>query len=281
MSSSCSNDFKKTMEKVSKNGYESCSKYSGFEKTICEEMQKIRLESSRNAGTNNINATLSTLVGKIGCDSECQRRKKIDELKKKWHNAEKIQQEAPENTEDAERNYYVYEKGESGWKEVLIKRYTNIANENKHTSLKEHKLLIDELDTLIKDYQGETVALNKLKVLLKIRLEEQKNLVDAVDSEQSSAQTNDRRVVYGEWAQEWLGTIKSLLIAMYIIIAVAYIFLGPLIKESEYKTLNGWIKPIIIVIIPFIIRYIVDLIYVIKSKLAWWFDNLAPKDVYR
>ena len=267
MSSNCSKDLNNAIKNVSKNGSDDCSKYNGFEKIICEQILATKLAAERNAQTNNINATLANLVSKIGCDSECQRRKKIDELKKKWEQAENIQKHAPENTEDAERNYYVYSKGETGWKDVLIKKYTNIANENKHTALKEHKKLIDELHTLIKDYEGETLALRKLKDLLKIRLQEEKNIVNALDTEEANAQTNDRKVVYGEWAQEWLGTVKTLLIVLYIIAAVGYIFLGPFLANGEYATLNGWIKPVIIVVIPFIVRYLVDLLYIIKSNV--------------
>ena len=39
-------------------------------------------------------------------------------------------------------------KGESGWKDVLMKKYTAIANKNKESALKKHKELLDELTLL-------------------------------------------------------------------------------------------------------------------------------------
>ena len=66
----------------------------------------------------------------------------------------------------------------------------------------------------------------------------------AVDSQQATTQTNDRKVVYEDWAQDWLGTIKSLLTTIYIILSIVYLVWGPFLENSEYKTLKGWLKPL-------------------------------------
>ena len=293
MSSECSSQISKTLDAISSDTYNTLDDCSnppeGMSIEVCQSIlaakNKLQVQASAAAAqsvdVSGINATLKKLSEKIGCDSACQRRKKADELKKKWTDAAKIQKDAPENTEDAERNYYVYTKGESGWKDILVKKYTAIANKNKANSLKEHGKMIDELHLLINDYEAETLALQKLKELLQIRMLESKNINGALDSEDAAAQTNDRKVVYEEWAQDWLGTIKSLLTVIYIVLAIVYLVWGPFLEKSEYKTLKGWIKPLILILLPFTIYYVVSFIYYIQEKIAWWLDNKAPKDVFR
>ena len=140
--------------------------------------------------------------------------------------------------------------------------------------------LLDELNTLVSDYKGETLALSKMKELLRIRLDENNALKSAIDSEEATTQTNDRKVVYEDWAQNWLGTIKSLLTTIYIILSIVYLVWGPFLENSEYKTLKGWLKPLVLIILPFTIYYIVQFIYFVNSKIAWYLDNKASKDVY-
>ena len=289
MSSDCSSQIEKTIKAASSDSFNFCNPPPPFmSEEVCEQIMKMRnnmqAEANKRAQSSKydgINASLMNLIGLMGCDDACQKRRKADELRKKWNAAKKVETEAPGNTEDAERNYYVYTEGETGWKNRLVQRYTVVANKNKAEALKKHKQLLDEINTLISDYKGETDALRKIKALLKIRLNENKELKAAVDSQQATTQTNDRKVVYEDWAQVWLGTIKSLLTTIYIVLAIVYLVWGPFLENSEYKTLKGWIKPLVLIVLPFTIYYIVQFLYFIKSKIAWWLDNKAPKDVYR
>lgn len=229
---------------------------------------------------NGINSTLVDLVKKIGLTPEQIRENTLKNLKSKWDSTAKVEKNAPQKTFDAEHAYYKFKVGESGWKDLLLKKYTNIANNNKEEALKIHKAFINQLDTLTNDYKGEIESLVKIKELLKIRLNENDSLKSAIDSQEATTQTNDRRVVYEVWAKGWLGTIKSLLTTIYVILAIVYLVWGPFLEQSQYKTLVGWLKPLILFVLPFTIYYIVQFFYFIKSKIAWYLDNKASKDVY-
>ena len=243
------------------------------------EIEKIKEEQAQNRW-GFLNAMMQKIARNAGCNDACQRRRKIDELRAKWVLAADAEKAAPEVTESAEKAYYVYSEGESGWHEVLMKRYTAEAVKNKEQAIAKHKELMKELHTLIDDYEGETLALKKKLEHFEIRLDENKALKAAIDSEVATVQTNDRKVVYENWAQDWLGTIKSLLITIYIILSIVYLVWGPFLENSEYKTIKGWIQPVVLIILPFTIYYIVQFIYFLKSKIAWWIDNKSPKDVF-
>ena len=282
MSANCSKNIENLL-KLDYNDLDCNNPPFGISKELCLIIQNIRKEAQQKAEKSKfdgINATLTQIMSKVGCDEECERKKQEKKLKGLWMDAEKAEKASPDITYNAEKRYYVYAKGESGWKDVLMKKFTATADKNKDSALKKHKELIDELDTLVTDYKGETLALVKMKELLRIRLDENNALKSAIDSQQATTQTNDRKVVYEDWAQNWLGTIKSLLITIYIILAIIYLVWGPFLENSEYKTLKGWLKPLILIILPFTIYYVVQFIYFINSKIAWYLDNKASKDVY-
>ena len=52
---------------------------------------------------------------------ECQRKKEEERLKARLMDAKNAEKSAPKITYNAEKKYYVYSKGESGWKDVLMK----------------------------------------------------------------------------------------------------------------------------------------------------------------
>lgn len=237
-------------------------------------------EEAEQSKYDGINSTLANLVKKIGLTPEQIRENKLKQLKSKWDTAANVEKNAPQKTFNAEHAYYRFKVGESGWKDLLLKKYTNIANNNKEEALKIHKEFINQLDTLTDDYRGEVESLIKIKELLKIRLDENAALKAAIDSQEATTQTNDRRVVYEVWAKGWLGTIKSLLTTIYVILAIVYLVWGPFLEQSQYKTWVGWLKPLALFVLPFTIYYIVQFIYFIKSKIAWWIDNKSSRDVY-
>lgn len=227
-----------------------------------------------------MNSVITNLQSMITCDSDCQKRQQIDDLRNKWMAAKNNLATAPENVQSTEKAYYVLDKGEVAYKQMLVDRYTKIANTNKINAEKNHKLLLDELKTFVKDYYSQTIAYNRVKELLKVRLNENKALKEAIDKNISAVQTNDRRVVYEDWAQQWVYTVKKLFIILYVVIVIVFLYTGSFYKNKGYMTIKGWISVILFVAFPFIVYYITLFIYYIKDMLQWYKDNKAPKDVY-
>jgi hypothetical protein len=95
----------------------------------------------------------------------------------------------------------------------------------------------------------------------------------------SVAYTNDRKVAYEEWARERLVTIGNVLRVVYVVLVILYLYYGPFVK-NDWKTANGWIIPIILIILPFVIPYIVITLRLFYNKILWLISNKIYRNVY-
>ena len=216
----------------------------------------------------------------LTCDTACQRRKKADELRNAWKAAVETEKTAPVTTAEAEKRYYVFTEGTPGYERMLLQRYTKKAETAKGLALKTHKELVDELRALLADYTAETITLKRMKELLRVRLDENKALKAAIDQDIAAVETNDRRVVYENWAKGWLGTVGKALLWLYILVAATFIYKSSFIQDQGYKTVKGWLMVVGLVIYPFILKYISLLIWFLTDQVRWYLQNRAPRDVF-
>lgn len=216
----------------------------------------------------------------LTCDTACQRRKKADELRNVWKSAAESQKNAPTTTAEAEKRYYVFTQGEPGYEKMLLQRYTKKAEAAKTVAQKSHKELLDELKALLADYTAETITLKRMKELLRVRLDENKALKSAIDQDVAAVETNDRRVVYENWAKGWLGTVGKSLIWLYILVATIFVYKSSFIQSQGYKTVKGWLMIVALVVYPFILKYISLFIWYLSDQAQWFLENRAPRDVF-
>lgn len=241
-------------------------------------MAMMRTMAGKDSGA--MQSMFKNVSSMLTCDSDCQKRKKADELRRAWKSAAESEKNAPIITSEAEKDYYVFTQGVPGYEKMLLQRYTKKAESAKSLAQKSHKELVEELKALIADYTAETTTIKRMKELLRIRLDENKALKAAIDQDIAAVETNDRRVVYEDWAKSWLGTVGSALFWLYVITACVFIYKSPFIKSQGYKTVKGWLTPIALLVFPFILKYISLLLWGLSDKISWYMDNKAPKDVF-
>ena len=229
---------------------------------------------------NKMNDVVNNLNSMITCDTDCQKRKKTDELRRKWIAAKKNLATAPSNVESTEESYYVFDKGEVGYRKMLVDRYTKIANTKKANAIKNHENLINELNTLVADYTAENASAKKLKDFLKVRLDENKDITLLIDKNVALVQTNGRRVIYEDRAQDHLHSVKTIFIILYIILVVSLGYTGSFIKNKQYLTISGISQLVAVTIFPFMVYYIVLFGNKIYNNFNWYTNNKLPKDVY-
>lgn len=116
-----------------------------------------------NAGLpmNKINEMIESTKNNLLCDSNCQRDRKARELRNTFNNAELTLEKAPGNLIDAERNFYVYTKGEKGYEDMNLNKYTKEATSNKIESIKKHRILMNEMSEMLEVYKINTTKLMK------------------------------------------------------------------------------------------------------------------------
>lgn len=227
-----------------------------------------------------LNSIYANLNNQLTCDSDCQKRQQIDELRATWKAAQISQKNAPDVTSDAEKNYLIADEGIGGYNNTMFKRYSGVAQTAQQNAIQSNKEVMKEITSLNSDYHAETKSLAHIKELLKVKLTENSRLRELVDADISSVETNDRKVVYEDWAKDWLGTVNKALFWLYIFTAILFIYKSPFIKKSKWKTFTGWLLPVGVFIYPYLIYYIALFILNIYKKIRWFMENNAPKNVY-
>ena len=228
-----------------------------------------------------LNSVYSNLLNMVSCDSDCQERMNIDALREKWKDAELTQKNAPESTKQAEKNYLIAKEGEEGYNETMFKRYTNIATTKRKTALNKQKHVVKDIYLLVDQYCNDTRSYSKMKELLKIKLLENKELKKKLDDELQSAETNDRKVVYENWAKDGLSTTYKILLIVYVIACLVYLFVKVRDPNFDYKKITTWIPVLVLIIIPFIIKIIALACKKFYHLLNYYLNNKAPKNVYK
>ena len=199
-------------------------------------------------------------IDNIICDTECERRKHIDELIKVWEKSTPI----PYANDDAEKIGDTYIQ-DGKWKTVVTSSTDmGIINIKKQMAI----------------YSAQTASLEKMKEVRRNLLKENEQLKLTIDKDSSIIHTNDRKVVYEEWAKDWLFTIGNALRSLYLLVLVLFIYYGPFIKNNEWKTAQGWIIPAGLILLPFLIYYIAIGSRTLYDKILWIMTNKVYKNAY-
>lgn len=193
-------------------------------------------------------------VEKLTCYNDCETRKYTDQLIKSWGNSI--------------TSLYTSTN--------VIEGLVNLqSNDTSNSSLE-----VNTIKGQNEIYKSQTTTLEKLKSDIKKLLKENEVLNKTIDSNRSTIYTNDRKVVYEEWARDRLFTIGTMLRSLYILVLMLYLYYGPLIKNKEWRTPRGWIIPVCLILFPFTTYHITLLLRTVYDKIIWVINNKSVKNVY-
>lgn len=229
---------------------------------------------------NKINEMIESTKNTLLCDSNCQRDKKARELRNSLCNAEKTLETAPGNVSDAERNYYVYTKGEKGYEEMMYKKYVGEANTIKLEATIKHRNLMKELDELVETYKINKTNLGRLNELLSIRLKESEQLKKTIDNDTGTTATNQRRVVYEDREIEWLYTVRKILIYCCLFLFIVYLIFSDFFKNARYRNVKEWLLIAVLFIYVFSVDRLAKWTFLFIYKIIYFYNYVAPKNVY-
>lgn len=230
---------------------------------------------------NKLNGLISMAQDHLLCDSSCQKERTSNKLKKIWDNAKINLRTAPEQVEIAEKNYYIYDKGYGKYQDLLFDRYSKTAEEMKQISTIKHKELINELNTLMKTYDAETIYLKRMNELLRLRKDENKELKDSINNYIGRVQTNERKVDYENIETSWISTIRTLLVYLYYIILILYFVVSDYFITEKYKSIKLWIYIVLYLIFPYFLNWIIIQLYYIRNYIYHVFTNRPLKNAYK
>lgn len=227
---------------------------------------------------NKLNAILAQTKDKLLCNPDCQKQRQGNAYKQKWDLAKKNYKAAPEEIKQAEKNYYIFDKGYGAYKDMLYDRYTKSAAEFKAASNKKHAIVETEIQELLANYTAGTTYLKRMNEFLKIKLQEKEDLQHDIDAYIGYTETSGRKVIYENRERDSLTTYRQVITYLFLLIVLLFLVFGPFLPNKLYKQWRVWLILALFLLLPyFLIDRVVKLIFSLYNYLATW---QVRKNVY-
>ena len=238
--------------------------------TLLKKMQKMHDEQMELVKKNSEN--------KAKAESAAAAEKLEDELittLKTYKNAES-------SIISAEQNYVenALPNGSNTYTQLLKTRYQNVADKIKNNANKKHTIYINDIKSLISDYEIATIYNSRIDYLFNKYKQDNKKLKSKISEEKGIVETNDRKTWYELNQQETIDLFKPYLIGLYLCILVVYIVFGGYFEREEYKKWQIWLVIALYILFPFILFSIVVKCFQAYENIVYYLNNKAPKDVY-
>jgi len=227
--------------------------------------------------TEQVNKLLAEANEKISCGPDCQELRKRQNLEQIYSNAEKNVSAAPEELAEAEKNYYVYTKGENYYRNMMRDRYKKNAVEEGIKLTNDHNNLIAELQDLLKEYTDQSIYTKRMGDLLDKYLNENKKLENKEDTYLKDVHTSDRKTFYENQQITSIQKWNKALFIMYWIMFTVYALIV-LIGQGQYKDIRTWITIVVFILFPFVISHILIGIKKVFDSIN---QVIFPRNVYK
>jgi len=238
--------------------------------------------------------TLSKFLKKASndakCDPDCQKKRVREKKRSEYINAQNNIKNAPDRLKQAEKDWFIYDKGERYYTEYKEKQYKQEAKTIMDSYLKNHiKPIIDKVDNQLQYYRTQTIYKNNVDSVYDSYNDNLKKLKTKVVSTKDEKSVNDRLAYFynnnsdtTKWAMYYpkilywifVGTIIFLMIYKKTYRKMEYypfillILCGPFLIPKIYTLLMNNSKHFIIDNIFFIIVIFISLVALIFSKLS-------------
>ena len=209
-----------------------------------------------------IEELIQTAAARLECDKECQKNRQIEKLKQNWIDSKKLYKELPNKISEHERAYYSLAKNETYYRDNILKqKYETQVVLYIQDQQEILKKIQQVMNTLLDSYKGETVALARIIQLNREVTMKNAALKKDVDNYYKKTVTAERKIYYEENEIDNLQFYSTGLKIIYYIVLAFYILFGPFIHNKHYKNKFVWIYLTIYIILPWVLKYIIDFIY--------------------
>ena len=169
-----------------------------------------------------INDMINHAHKNIVCGTECKRKKKAYELKKIYNNAKNNNESAPEELEQAKKNYFVYTKGKDFYQSLKDKEYDDKRDSLISSYLKERTDKTLELNAIIDNYNIFDYYNKNVDDYLEDQINEYDELKSGKENTIGKSLTNDRRTYYSGLSNKNILKINNVIKILYIALLVLY-----------------------------------------------------------
>lgn len=223
-----------------------------------------------------LNSFLNKAADAILCDTNCQKSKTSEELKKKYLDARLNLITAPNQVNTAARNYLTYSQGEAGFNEFNEARLEQISNQIASTFQGRFNEQITELNSEINTYDGLLINFTNVVDLYTNYVKENRKLEREVRETLSDVLTNDRKTYYQDQGISNLNGYYTFLLVIYVITVIVYLVSVFVFPSTMSITIKGVIF-LFLLIYPFIASILLKWLISIYTIIV----NILPKNVHR
>ncbi len=221
-----------------------------------------------------LNSVIQQANKQTNCGPDCQREKKIEDLKGKYNKAKNNLENGPENLAEARKNYFTYAFGNKYFNDFNEKEFTEKSNKLVKNMKEQHSDDVNEINDLLDNYKGlYTSKQNTIDLLSKYK-KENKELEKDTDDYVKIAETNDRRVFYENQEINKLKKYNSILSIIY------WVTFALLIVIIIYNGYYSNFKLLKVVVLFFIFPHSFNLIFNLLSKVGRFIYKRLPRNVY-
>lgn len=221
-----------------------------------------------------LNSVIQQANKQTNCGPDCQREKKIEDLKGKYNTAKNNLENGPENLAEARKNYFTYAFGNKYFNDFSEKEFTEKSDKLVKTMKKQHTDDVNEINELLDNYKGLYISKQNTIDLLSKYKKENKDLESETDDNIKAVETNDRRVFYENQEISKLKKYNSFLSIIYwvtfALLIVIIIYNG---YYSNFKLLG-------VVVLFFVFPRSFNLILNLLSKVGRFLYRRLPRNVY-
>lgn len=208
---------------------------------------------------NKINDMMKLIERKLSCDSDCEREKNIENLRKQWKESEEKLKELPDTVLENEKKFFIAKDGENYYRNnIMREKYLNYIEIWRKDQIKKFDDINDVMESTLQNYKSETIARSRINQLLKEVQDKNKMLKKEIDDFYKNTFTSERRVWYQEQDNDNLLSWRFYIKIFYFAVILAFVFMGPFIHDNGYKSWKMWLLIIFYIALPFILHYIIS-----------------------
>ena len=177
----------------------------------------------------------------LRCDDECQKNKKSSELYEKYVNAQMNEQNAPGDLETAERNYYVYSKGDYAYNKMKENEYIKKGNKIANVLKRDFNDKFSELELLYNNVQQQNTYNKHIDELVENYSKNNKNLENDIENTLSDGNVSNRKSQYFNQYNNFVSSVSLIIYRLNVLLTVLFIilaYLGKKINERFYQIIT-------------------------------------------
>jgi chromosome segregation ATPase len=161
----------------------------------------------------------------IQCDAECERQKRINQLKSTYTTSVKDETKDSAEVRQARKQYYTYAFGEGKYDALESEALAKVADANIKNLKQKHDELIDEIDEEKANLRSNKIALKNMQELLDKYRASNNKIVSSLDKQEATLETARRDVWYTNQRMDRLnsyGNIINIILRVMLIIAIIF-----------------------------------------------------------